>query len=185
MRYLANFFRICVGFLFIFSGLIKSNDPTGFSYKLDEYFSVFSADFEPTQDNLNFHFNTKSQSDTFYLTINPNQPEYKLSTYLKPWELVSDDTTIYNRKISFQINHQDIFTTNVETIDTLDQIGELHCNVRDILIKTIKITNTPLITFSVDVNPYIIPNSIFVNFFQKLRSYSVQIAIGICVLEIY
>ena len=113
MRYLANFFRICVGFLFIFSGLIKSNDPTGFSYKLDEYFSVFSADFEPTQDNLNFHFNTKSQSDTFYLTINPNQPEYKLSTYLKPWELVSDDTTIYNRKISFQINHQDIFTTNV------------------------------------------------------------------------
>ena len=72
-----------------------------------------------------------------------------------------------------------------DNIDTLlDQIGELHCNVRDILIKTIKITNTPLITFSVDVNPYIIPNSIFVNFFQKLRSYSVQIAIGICVLEI-
>ena len=52
MRYLANFFRICVGFLFIFSGLIKSNDPTGFSYKLDEYFSVFSADLEPTQHDL-------------------------------------------------------------------------------------------------------------------------------------
>jgi len=184
MRYLANFFRISVGFLFIFSGLIKSNDPTGFSYKLDEYFSVFSADLEPTQDTLNFYFNTKSRSDTFYLTINSNQPEYRLSTYLKPWELVSDDTTIYNRKISFQINQQDIFITNVETTDTTDQLGELHCSVRDKLIKTKKIFNTPQNTISVDVSPFIIPNSIFVNFFQKLRSFSVPIAIGICVFEI-
>ena len=184
MRYLANFFRICVGFLFIFSGLIKSNDPTGFSYKLDEYFSFFSADLEPTQDNLNFYFNTKNQSDTFYLTINPNKPEYKLSTYLKPWELVSDDTTIFNREINFQINEQDVFTTNVKAADTLNRLGELHCSVADKVIKSKKIDNTPLIKISVDVSPYIIPNSIFVSFFQKLRSFSVQIAIGICVLEI-
>jgi len=30
-----------VGLLFIFSGLIKANDPLGFSYKLEEYFEVF------------------------------------------------------------------------------------------------------------------------------------------------
>src|ERR1700710_2680400 len=33
--------RILVGLLFIFSGLIKINDPLGFSYKLEEYFEVF------------------------------------------------------------------------------------------------------------------------------------------------
>lgn len=33
--------RILVGSLFIFSGLIKLNDPLGFSYKLEEYFEVF------------------------------------------------------------------------------------------------------------------------------------------------
>ena len=33
--------RIFVGLLFIFSGLIKINDPLGFSYKLQEYFAVF------------------------------------------------------------------------------------------------------------------------------------------------
>ncbi|GAB2696622.1 DoxX family protein [Mucilaginibacter koreensis] len=33
--------RIAVGLLFIFSGLIKANDPLGFSYKLQEYFEVF------------------------------------------------------------------------------------------------------------------------------------------------
>ena len=46
MKYLVNVLRVLVGLLFIFSGLIKANDPTGFSIKLDEYFSVFSADLE-------------------------------------------------------------------------------------------------------------------------------------------
>lgn len=36
-----NFARIFVGVLFIFSGLIKANDPLGFGYKLEEYFDVF------------------------------------------------------------------------------------------------------------------------------------------------
>jgi uncharacterized membrane protein YphA (DoxX/SURF4 family) len=37
--------RIVVGLLFIFSGLIKINDPLGFSYKLEEYFEVFHITF--------------------------------------------------------------------------------------------------------------------------------------------
>jgi uncharacterized membrane protein YphA (DoxX/SURF4 family) len=39
------FCRIFVGVLFIFSGLIKANDPTGFGYKLQEYFEVFHITF--------------------------------------------------------------------------------------------------------------------------------------------
>src|SRR5687768_3771871 len=40
--------RICwllVGGLFIFSGLIKINDPVGTAIKLEEYFEVFATDF--------------------------------------------------------------------------------------------------------------------------------------------
>jgi len=37
--------RIFVGLLFIFSGLIKANDPMGFGYKLQEYFHVFNLNF--------------------------------------------------------------------------------------------------------------------------------------------
>lgn len=37
--------RIFVGVLFIFSGLIKANDPLGFGYKLQEYFEVFHMNF--------------------------------------------------------------------------------------------------------------------------------------------
>lgn len=40
MKGLVGFCRWFVGILFIFSGLIKLNDPLGFSYKLDEYFSA-------------------------------------------------------------------------------------------------------------------------------------------------
>ena len=40
-----HFSRWFVGLLFIFSGLIKVNDPLGFGYKLQEYFEVFHLNF--------------------------------------------------------------------------------------------------------------------------------------------
>ena len=40
-----QFSKWFVGILFIFSGLIKANDPLGFGYKLQEYFEVFHIGF--------------------------------------------------------------------------------------------------------------------------------------------
>lgn len=45
MKIITAISRIVVGTLFIFSGLIKANDPMGFSYKLEEYFQVFGMDW--------------------------------------------------------------------------------------------------------------------------------------------
>tara|TARA_R110002167_G_scaffold34533_13_gene110134 strand:- start:1393 stop:2490 length:1098 start_codon:yes stop_codon:yes gene_type:complete len=50
MKYLVGISRVLVGILFIISGLIKLNDPVGFAFKLEEYFSVGVLDlpiFEP------------------------------------------------------------------------------------------------------------------------------------------
>ncbi|WP_338407497.1 BT_3928 family protein [uncultured Flavobacterium sp.] len=46
-NFITQFSRLFVGILFIISGLIKLNDPLGFSYKLEEYFSepVFNIPF--------------------------------------------------------------------------------------------------------------------------------------------
>lgn len=41
MNHITKIARYLVGTLFIFSGLIKANDPIGFSYKLQEYFEEF------------------------------------------------------------------------------------------------------------------------------------------------
>lgn len=35
---IVNISRFLVGLLFVFSGVIKMNDPVGFSFKLEEYF---------------------------------------------------------------------------------------------------------------------------------------------------
>ncbi|MFN4852863.1 MAG: BT_3928 family protein [Bacteroidota bacterium] len=45
MRILITICRYFIGILFIISGLIKANDPVGFSYKLKEYFDVFGWTF--------------------------------------------------------------------------------------------------------------------------------------------
>ena len=37
--------KVATGVLFIFSGLIKLNDPIGTEIKLEEYFEVFASDF--------------------------------------------------------------------------------------------------------------------------------------------
>ncbi|CAZ96927.1 DoxX family protein [Zobellia galactanivorans] len=50
MKYIVGLSRILVGVLFIISGFIKLNDPVGFSFKLEEYFSQGVLDlpfFEP------------------------------------------------------------------------------------------------------------------------------------------
>jgi uncharacterized membrane protein YphA (DoxX/SURF4 family) len=45
MKYIDQISRFLVGGLFIFSGLIKLNDPIGTEIKMEEYFEVFAEDF--------------------------------------------------------------------------------------------------------------------------------------------
>ncbi len=45
MKTLVKISQVLVGSLFIVSGLIKANDPLGFSYKLMDYFAVFDTEF--------------------------------------------------------------------------------------------------------------------------------------------
>ena len=44
MKATVNIVRLLVGLLFIFSGLVKANDPLGTAYKMEEYFEVWNAD---------------------------------------------------------------------------------------------------------------------------------------------
>lgn len=52
MRILTHFSRFFVGLLFIFSGVIKLNDPVGTQIKLEEYFEVFAEAFTPYFEHL-------------------------------------------------------------------------------------------------------------------------------------
>ncbi|MCX6189505.1 MAG: DoxX family protein [Bacteroidetes bacterium] len=41
MKFFTNIARVLIALVFILSGLLKANDPTGFGFKLTEYFEVF------------------------------------------------------------------------------------------------------------------------------------------------
>ncbi|MDP4285740.1 MAG: DoxX family protein [Bacteroidota bacterium] len=43
MKLLVNIARVFVGILFIFSGLVKANDPLGLSFKMQEFFEVWAS----------------------------------------------------------------------------------------------------------------------------------------------
>lgn len=45
MKTILALLRLIVGVLFIFSGLIKANDPMGLSYKMQEFFEIWSLGF--------------------------------------------------------------------------------------------------------------------------------------------
>ncbi len=49
-----NLLKWLTGALFVFSGLVKLNDPSGFSIKLNEYFDVFADDLKSKQDSLQY-----------------------------------------------------------------------------------------------------------------------------------
>ena len=64
MKWITRFCWIFVGVLFIFSGLIKINDPAGTAIKLEEYFEVFGHDFG------SFFLNFKPLSLTLAMILN-------------------------------------------------------------------------------------------------------------------
>ena len=54
MQSFLKILRWSVGLLFIFSGLIKANDPLGLSYKMQEFFEVWGIHF--ISDALSYYF---------------------------------------------------------------------------------------------------------------------------------
>ena len=75
MKIAINIIRIFVGLLFIFSGLVKANDPLGTAYKMEEYFEVWTADLATSSFFLKdalmnlFHF---LNGHTLFLSVTMN-----------------------------------------------------------------------------------------------------------------
>ena len=67
MKLFFNVTKLLTGALFVFSGLVKLNDPSGFSIKLNEYFDVFAEDVAQKQDSVQlkvqFDFETRIQQN--------------------------------------------------------------------------------------------------------------------------
>ncbi len=75
MRISVNIIRIFVGLVFIFSGLVKANDPLGTAYKMEDYFEIWNGDLANSSFFLKnalmslFHF---LNDHTLFLSVTMN-----------------------------------------------------------------------------------------------------------------
>ena len=194
MKYIANFSRVFVGLLFIFSGLIKSNDPTGFSYKLDEYFSVFSEELESEQDSIYASVTTIDGTHTVKSPIFSTTENYPITISTTTWKEVSlgDDIpeAVYFSDATISLAGIEIFTTSLNAQDSNQVLleAQIAYGIRDkeLGIEKVVFTSFDVInkTLIVDASPYIKANSWLVDFFQSMRPYALALAIFLCVLEI-
>lgn len=194
MKYIANIFRVFVGLLFIFSGLIKSNDPTGFSYKLDEYFSVFAAELEAEQDSVYATISTLDGTNTARIPIFAATENYPILATNTAWKKVplGDDIegAVYFSDATISLAGKEIFTTSLNAQDSNQILLEVQIayGVKDkelgaekLVFNSFDVKNK---TIDIEASPYIQSNSWLVDFFEGMRPYALALAIFLCVLEI-
>ncbi len=187
-KYLNLFVRYFTGALFIFSGIVKLNDPSGFAIKLNEYFDVFAQDVAVKQDSVQLicEVNNKKLITKTYAIyafdkvknvdwhINPtkvdNPPPYTRFEVFGTWggtHFISDgyvDPPVLTAKFTLLKNNQIIFE-KIEKIDT-SQYG-----MRDY-------------AYQIDIAKLVKPESWLHGFFKSCKNYSLYFSIFFCALEV-
>lgn len=193
MKFLTQFSRILVGILFILSGLIKLNDPTGFSYKLDEYFSVFSADFEATQDSLYLIVASGQTEEVFSYPILNSDRNFTLGISQTPWERKQAGDTLSAGIFTVEINGDHKYQEELMA-DSMMPAGKWTVQARlgnNSLMESVQVelqgpdTLGSVVndTKELDVSPYIKADGFLAGFFNSLRPYSLSFAIFTSLLE--
>ena len=191
MRIISIILRILVGLLFIFSGLIKANDPTGFSYKLDEYLSVFSADLEPKQDSVKLSLTSVDGVSEHSIAISSLRPTQRIEVLPTAWTPVDvEGTTLYLAEAILQTEGTELWAATLQAEDTGAVIIRLTLqatvNQKEVATETIEYasfaSNDKEIELKLD--GFVKPNSALVDLMQWLRNYVIGLAMFICVFEV-
>ncbi len=188
MKFVVNTSRILIGLLFILSGLIKLNDPTGFSYKMDEYFTVFADDLSPEQDTIQ---TTIQLGDQTFETTTALLPQSKVLSYTvmqSAWSYVGEDST---RKSTVSIIqngnpvHEFALSTKIDSGYSNNLSFKSSINGSEIDSKAFPIKDVQLETSAHDVaiSEYVKPPNWAVNLFNALRDYALFVAIFMSWLE--
>ena len=192
MKYIVTTLRILVGLLFIFSGLIKANDPTGFSYKLDEYFSVFADDLEAEQDSLTLSVTTLDGVNTFTFGLNPSNTELQIVSTSSDWIEIptGDSMPVYLSTAEIKFAGTSVYSAEINAEDTGALIEEVKLSVqlqdKELLNSTVAfkgfVSNNQIET--VNTQEYVKENSWLVGLMEGMRKYALALAIFVCIVEI-
>ncbi len=183
MKYFYNILRILTGALFIFSGAVKLNDPSGFSIKLDEYFDVFAEDVSTVQDSIRF-------------TVQDGDNNLKTSTYtLYTFDDVKNITATYSGDSvqGFSVKWQYGNEMHLEVESNLDsnpiiQTAEITVLTeegdKELIKLSFEVDSTKSKKWTVPVKKYVKKQSSMNRFFKACKDYSLYFSVAFCALEV-
>ena len=190
-RLTTQFLRITVGALFIFSGIVKLNDPSGFAIKLDEYFHVFSDDAAAEQSDIVVLLkdDMKEVADTkLPLYSFDNTRDLFIESFLSKNGITANELA-FEQTVIASIDGEQILEYKAICQDTL--------SIRTFGLE-VSIDNSPIYQQSfnsqsllkkpqkakLELKKYIHQNSFLVDFFSHLTKYSLWFSLIFCALEV-
>ena len=190
MKYLVQFSRVLVGLLFILSGLLKLNDPTGFSYKLEEYFAVFAGDVEAEQDSIQTYISFYSDDSLIVTPIHKRDTAIEFVVSQGEWrtEVLGTDT-LFRCTVDVLYEGGVVVSQGIATPDSVWESSDLRffseINKTTVLNQTVTIAKPSLGTQSVsaDIRAYVKPDGWAVGLFNWLADYALFMAIFVSWLE--
>jgi uncharacterized membrane protein YphA (DoxX/SURF4 family) len=193
MRKLTTLIRVIVGLLFMFSGFVKFNDPVGFSYKMEEYFEVFSEDLNVQQDSLNIKVkDARGNELTSQFPVFSGFEKATLKVLIEPEQELMEigdesfNVTIASVYAGSELVFEEMYTVKdlSSTNDTLYihwALGNDPENLYKIDVKHNKVLNE---TVTLDFSENLKPQPLFSRFFEWLIPYSMWIGLFVCIFEL-
>jgi len=186
MKYLFDVTKLLTGALFVFSGIVKLNDPSGFSIKLNEYFDVFAEDVAQEQDSVKlkvqFDFETVAEQ-TFVLY--PSDDQKALRLYLSVDSL---------KGIDMEFKWGGIEGTPLQKSGVSKLPSKIHAFVfgkdgsvieKSVFLDTAEASQSQFQTdFTYDIRYLVKSPGVFSAFFKACKSYSLYFSVLFCALEV-
>ncbi|MCO6495665.1 MAG: hypothetical protein J5I91_08315 [Bacteroidetes bacterium] len=193
MKLIINTIRVLVGLLFMFSGFVKFNDPIGFSYKMEEYFDVFSEDLDVQQDSLHIHITDQRGNEVIQ-----NFAVYKNKTQSTLWLTSKTDKDLMEVGNDTFISTNIIISIDNEVVMDENYLYKPHNNETDSIYIEWALLENPKNNFTELISPYndienkitldysenLKPQPLVSKFFDSLVPYSLWIGMSICVFEL-
>lgn len=191
MKWLINLCRILVAGLFIFSGIVKINDPTGTAIKLDEYLEVFANDVAASQDSIVIEVTEANKSllkGARVLYRGDESIGIEVASENTANKDTNDKVINYTTRLTLFVAGTEVAATDFTFADSIIarmlvvkaySKNPLYSN--NFLLSAGKITK---IQHNVNVADLIKKESILFDFFLGCKKYTLYISLIVCALEI-
>jgi len=187
MKRLFFWVRILTGLLFVFSGIVKLNDPSGFSIKLNEYFDVFAEDASTQQDSIQVQMVAKNEGGQVFAESMISMQELYAFDRHREWSIQAEHD---GRDYRYSLSASGMSLTQFDVYDSSANGHDLVLNVKqnDQLESTIFHWNDSVSseswTAQVDVSSWVKPESALHGLFKSLKNYSLWFSGFFCALEV-